>query len=206
MKTDNQREVAIYGAGGHGKVVHNILRLCGLEATVIVDAAPPMPAYEGIPVEKDSGRVYQDLIVAIGNCGIRRKIAERVRAERFLTAVHPTAVIAPGVEIGEGSVVSALAVIQPCAEIGRHCIVNTSAVVEHDVKVSDFVHVASGATVCGGVEIGEGSWIGAGSVVRQGIKIGKDCMIGAGSVVVSDIPDGVTAFGNPCRVRKQEKS
>ena len=35
----------------------------------------------------------------------------------------------------------------------------------------------------------------------QFLNIGKDCMIGAGSVVVSDIPGGVTAFGNPCRVK-----
>ena len=41
--------------------------------------------------------------------------------------------------------------------------------------------------------------------VDECLNIGKDCMIGAGSVVVKDIPDGVTAYGNPCRVRTKEK-
>ena len=42
--------------------------------------------------------------------------------------------------------------------------------------------------------------MGAGSVVRQGISIGQTSLIGVGSVVVKDVPDGVKAFGNPCRV------
>ena len=37
--------------------------------------------------------------------------------------------------------------------------------------------------------------------VDECLNIGKDCMIGAGSVVVKDIPDGVTAYGNPCKVK-----
>ena len=37
--------------------------------------------------------------------------------------------------------------------------------------------------------------------VDECLNIGKGCMIGAGSVVVKDIPDGVTAYGNPCRVK-----
>ena len=42
--------------------------------------------------------------------------------------------------------------------------------------------------------------MGVGSCVIQGINIGKNCFIGAGSVVVSDIPDNVVAYGNPCKV------
>ena len=37
--------------------------------------------------------------------------------------------------------------------------------------------------------------------VDECLNIGKGCMIGAGSVVVKDIPDGVTAYGNPCKVK-----
>jgi acetyltransferase-like isoleucine patch superfamily enzyme len=48
--------------------------------------------------------------------------------------------------------------------------------------------------------VGEGTWIGAGAVVIPGIRIGKNCIIGAGSVVVKDIPDGVKAYGNPCKI------
>lgn len=50
------------------------------------------------------------------------------------------------------------------------------------------------------VVIGDDVWIGGGSVVMPGIRIGNGVTIGAGSVVTKDVPDGVLAFGNPCRV------
>ena len=193
--------VVLYGAGGHSKVVAEVLRCMGVPVSCIVDDNPVADEYDGIPV-RDALDSYGNLSVSIGNCSIRRKIVEKVHAESFFTAIHPTAIIAPGVRIGEGSVICAGAIIQPGATIGRHCIINTRSVVEHDVNVGDFVHVASGATVCGAVCIGEGTWVGAGSVVKQCIKIGRDSMIGAGSVVVKDIPDRVVAYGNPCTIRK----
>jgi acetyltransferase-like isoleucine patch superfamily enzyme len=53
------------------------------------------------------------------------------------------------------------------------------------------------------VHIGARSWIAAGSVVMPGVRIGADTIVGAGSVVTEDVPSGVIAVGNPCRVIKQ---
>ncbi|MBQ4037358.1 MAG: sugar O-acetyltransferase [Clostridia bacterium] len=50
------------------------------------------------------------------------------------------------------------------------------------------------------VRIGKNCWIGAGAVIVPGVTIGDDVVIGAGSVVTRDIPSGVVAVGNPCRV------
>ena len=50
------------------------------------------------------------------------------------------------------------------------------------------------------VRIGNNVWIGAGAVILPGITIGDDIVIGAGSIVTKDIPAGVVAVGNPCRV------
>ena len=50
------------------------------------------------------------------------------------------------------------------------------------------------------VRIGSNCWIGAGCIIVPGGTIGDDTVIGAGSVVTKDIPSGVVAFGNPCRV------
>ncbi len=55
------------------------------------------------------------------------------------------------------------------------------------------------------VEIGENVWIGGNSIICPGVKIGKNSVIGAGSVVVKDIPEGVLAAGNPCKVIKEIK-
>ena len=50
------------------------------------------------------------------------------------------------------------------------------------------------------IRIGKNCWIGAGAVILPGVTIGDNSVIGAGSVVTKDIPEGVVAFGNPCRV------
>ena len=53
------------------------------------------------------------------------------------------------------------------------------------------------------VHIGENVWIGAGSIILPGVSIGKNTVIGAGSVVTRDLPEGVLAVGNPCRVIRE---
>ena len=53
------------------------------------------------------------------------------------------------------------------------------------------------------VHIGKNCWLGAGVIVMPGVTIGDNTVIGAGSVVTKDIPSGVVAVGNPCRVLRQ---
>jgi maltose O-acetyltransferase len=53
------------------------------------------------------------------------------------------------------------------------------------------------------IRIGDGCWIGAGALVMPGVTIGDGVTIGAGSIVTRDVPAGVLAFGQPCRVRRE---
>lgn len=192
-------ETTLYGAGGHCKVVIDILESEGRKINYIVDDNPSDSIFMSYPCVVPQ-KYYNNVIVTIGNCKVRKSIVKKITCGHYETAIHPSAIISRHSVIGEGSVVMQGVIIQSCARVGNHCILNTKSSVGHDVTIQDFVHVASGATICGGAEVGECSWIGAGSVVKQGIKIGKNCMIGAGSVVVKDIPDNVVAFGNPCRI------
>ena len=61
------------------------------------------------------------------------------------------------------------------------------------------------STLCGNVHVGNDSQVCAGSVVIQGIHIGSNTTVGAGSVVVKDVPDGVVAYGNPCKVVRENR-
>jgi maltose O-acetyltransferase len=53
------------------------------------------------------------------------------------------------------------------------------------------------------IRIGSDVWVGGGAIICPGVKIGSKSVIGAGSVVTRDIPDGVFAAGNPCRVIRE---
>ena len=67
--------------------------------------------------------------------------------------------------------------------------------------IGNNVWIGGGAIIMPGVTIGNSIVIGAGS----GVTIGEGCVIGAGSVVTKDIPDNVIAYGNPCKVVRENK-
>ena len=186
----------LYGASGHAKVIIDILEANGEKIDFIVDDNPSLTELLGYEVRRNTGE-YDEAIISIGSCEIRKKLVEGLKVGKYSTAVHPSAVVSPRATIDEGSVVMQGAIVQSCTKIGKHCIVNTAASVDHDCEIGDFVHVAPHATVLGGVKVGEGSWIGAGSVIKQYITIGKNCMIGAGAVVLHDVPDEATVVGVP---------
>lgn len=188
----------LYGASGHAKVVMDILRANNITIEGVVDDNPNLTELCGVPVLHNANRL-SPLIISIGNCGIRKMIAEKLNC-KFGMAIHPSAIISESASIGEGSVVMAGAVINAEAKIGKHCIVNTKASVDHECVIGDFCHIAPGCIISGDVHIGEETWVGVGTTIIQGVHVGKNCFIGAGSVIVRNIPDNSKAYGVPCRV------
>lgn len=67
----------------------------------------------------------------------------------------------------------------------------------------DPVERRSGIELARPIRIGDGVWLGGGVIVCPGVSIGENAVIGAGSVVTRDVPAGVLAVGNPCRVVRE---
>lgn len=98
---------------------------------------------------------------------------------------------------------------------------NLTVVDDADIYIGDNVMIAPNVTIATAahpicpelremvyqynlaVHIGNRVWIGAGAIILPGVTIGDDTVIGAGSVVTKDIPAGVVAVGNPCRVMRE---
>lgn len=196
------KDMYLYGASGHAKVIIDILKSQGKDILGLIDDNLSINELLDYPVYHEIGSL-SSLIISIGDNKTRKKIAEQLSNVRFETASHISAILSTNCKIKEGTVVMQGAIIQSCSEIGKHCIINTCALVDHDCKIYDYVHISPHATVCGNVIIGEGTWIGAGTIIIPGLKIGEWSIIGAGSVVTEDIPDNVLAFGNPCKVIKK---
>jgi acetyltransferase EpsM len=193
------RRIVIAGAGAQGAIVADILERAGTPSIGFVDDTPGKNVLGTIDelrtIEHDA------IVIAIGDNRLRRGLAEKLAGERLATAIHPFTSIAASARIGDGSMISAGVVVQPRAFVGRSVILNTKASVDHDSVIGDFVHIAPGATIGASVRIGEETLIAAGATVVSGITIGARSIIGAGAVVVRDVPDDVTAFGVPARVR-----
>jgi len=195
--------INLFGASGHAKVVMDIIKAQGDEVGCLYDDAPHCEEIHGHSVYKAGDvAVCGPLIVSIGGNAIRKKIVENLQCA-FGLAIHPTAIVSPSAEIGEGSVVMQGAILQTCVSVGRHCIVNTGVSVDHECVLGDYVHLSPHSTLCGNVHVGEGTWIGAGATIIQGVNIGRWSVVGAGTVVTKDIPDGVVAVGNKCHIIKE---
>lgn len=198
--------MTVLGAGGHAKVVLDTARKAGktISCALDDDTEKHHSEFAGTMI---NGSISQDLIsdtavIAIGNNADRRRIDGVVSPVRWETLIHPSAVVANDVEIGEGAVIMAGAIIQPGARIGRHTIINTGACVDHDCRIGDFVHIAPNCSLAGEVVIDEGVELGIGSSVINRVSIGAWSVVGAGSTVTEDIPARSTAFGSPAKVRR----
>ena len=200
------KEVIVIGAGGHGKVIADIIIKSGDRVIGFLDDGCTEKNILGYPIlgKTEDCLKYKDkeFFVAIGNNTVRKKISEKYNMLKFYTAIHPSAVIAMDVEIGEGSCVMAGVVINTSARIGKHCIINSGSVVEHDNKLADFVHLSPGAVLCGTVSVGECTHIGGGATVKNNTNISGDTVIGVGAAVVKDIDISGVYCGVPARIVK----
>lgn len=196
------KKVVIIGAGGHGRVVADIVDACGDEVIGFLDNDLSISNVNLIGPSSDAIKYCKDeieLFVAIGNCKVREKIMNSLQDAKWYTAIHPSAVISPSAVIGEGTCVMPNAVINNSAVIGKGVIVNTCASVDHDDVIGDFVHVACGARLAGTVTVGNCTWIGIGSTISNNVSVCSNLMIGAGTVVVKDITEEGTYVGVPAR-------
>lgn len=210
------RTFYIFGGGGHGKVVADLIRAVGCEIAGYVDQDR---AKMGVIVEPGGAMVVamqaellaflsrrhrlpgsaDAVVLAFGDGHTRLQLLEEIGDELCPTLVHPTAFVSPSARIGAGSVVLPGAIVNASATIGRAVIINSGAIIEHDCQIGDGAHISPHATMCGSVRVGARSWIGAGSTVIQGIDIGNDTIVGAGATIIRSVPDAITIVGNPGR-------
>jgi sugar O-acyltransferase (sialic acid O-acetyltransferase NeuD family) len=139
---------------------------------------------------------------SVASTSRRQNVYDRFTREgyRFAAVVHPSAIVALEMQLGDGVQILAGAVLQPGSVIGSNAVINTGAIVDHDCALGAHVHISPRAVLSGGVRVGAGAHIGTGASVIQGISIGAGSIVGAGAVVVSDVPSGVTTLGVPAKV------
>ena len=201
--------IVVLGAGGHAKVVIELIRSQGrYEIAALLDADVTPREVLGLPVSGGDDRLAElhaagiiHAFVALGGNRLRLKVAERVRALGFtlVNAISPAAVVSPSARLGVGVAIMAGAVINAETRIDDLAIVNTGACIDHDCILGEACHVAPGAALAGGVRVGALAFLGVGTAAIPGVRIGAGTTIGAASCVVTDIPPGVLALGTPAR-------
>lgn len=203
--------MVIVGAGGHGKVVLEILLAARQYKPVgFLDADPALTdSYVcAIPVLGSINAIatlrrqrIRRAVVAIGDNRTRLHYASLLAEQgiELVNAIHPAAFVAPTATLGRNVVVAAKAAVGIESHLGDSVIVNTSAVVDHECDIGAGAHVCPGAALAGRVRIGSGAFIGAGARVIQCRAVGDYATVGAGAVVIRDVPNEATVVGVPAR-------
>ncbi len=208
--------IVIIGAGGHGRVVLDILVQAGqYEVAGFADSNPSLHGrrMDGVPILGDLeavGRLRAEgqidgAVVAIGDNGVRRAFAARIErmGVPLVNAVHPSANLARNVTLGRNVVIAAGVLVCAHCQIGDSVILNTGCIVDHESMIGTAAHVCPGARLAGRVTVESGAFIGIGATVIQNIRIGCEAVVGAGAVVIRDVGPMSTVVGVPARpVRK----
>lgn len=205
--SEQDRPIVIIGYSGHAYVVIDALQLDGKRVTAYCDQEsksnnPFNLTYLGKEKDAIEQLPQYDYFASVGDNIIRRKICDFVASvinRPPITVIHPRALVAASVSVGQGVLIAGGAILNALAVIGNGSICNTGSIVEHECVIGEYVHIAPGAVLCGNVRVGDNTFVGANAVIRQGITIGSNVLIGAGSVVTKDVPDGTQVVGNPAR-------
>lgn len=147
-------------------------------------------------------------VCAVGTASLRKRLWDRLADRTNLspaTLVDPAAIIGKDCKIGEGCILCAGTILAIGAKTGRHCILNLACVLGHDAVLGGFCTLHPRVDLSGNTRVGDCTDIGAGALVRDEVTIGNNCIIGMGSLVTKDIPDGVVAYGSPCRVVRENR-
>lgn len=208
--------VAIFGAGGLGAVVYDIL-VAGrrYEPALFVDRSPTAALSQGAKLEiiaaDDAAqelrtRGIRHVVVAIGISRDRTSVAAALEVEGFelVSAIHPSSSIAPKAALGRAIIIGPRATLCVHACVGDLAVISTGSIVEHDNRIGKGAFLHPAVRLAGGVEIGSYAVLGIGACVIPGRKIGEFARVEPGSVVIRDVLPGDTVGGVPAISRVAE--
>ncbi len=192
----------LIGAGGHAAVLVELASVLGKTILgFIALEETQVPGFPHIPYLGDDSYLTENyareaikLINGVGAISVpknhhRDKLFSHYKNKGYLfeTLVHPSAIVASNVKLGEGVQVMAGAIIQPNVTIGQNTIINTGASLDHDCQIGRHVHIAPRATLSGNVKVADYVHIAVGATLIQGLVIGESAMIRAGATIITDI-------------------
>jgi sugar O-acyltransferase (sialic acid O-acetyltransferase NeuD family) len=200
----NSQELIVFGGGGHGKSVIDLIRASGIYHIhgVLDDGIEPGTSIMGVQVlggrQKLAELHSQGIRQAVNAVGGIGDITSRIRVFQLLaengfvcpSIGHPSAVVEPSARIAPGVQIFPHAYVGSEADVGFGVLINTGAIVSHECKLDDYTNISPGAILAGDVKIGKSSLIGMGVTVNLGVTIGENSRIGNSAIVKSDVAEG----------------
>ena len=207
------KKILIAGTGGFAKEVLCLIDDLGLLDNVEAFIEPdfifenyskPLNIH-GIPVKPYSFLEPKKhlVTVAIGESKVREKIVTEQLPiyTKYITLIHPTAIISKWNQIGEGAIICAGTIITCDVTIGRFAHLNLQTTIGHDCVIGDYFTTAPNVNISGNCSIDKHVYFGTASVIKQGLSVAKNTTIGMGAIVTKDIREESQIWvGNPAKI------
>lgn len=202
--------IYIVGAGTYGEAMFELAEILGYEVKGFYDENENKlhNLIMGIEVIgkfsdlSDTEIKNKQFIVAIGNNEIRSDIMSKINRYNgeTPTLIHPTAIISPSAEIGNGVYIQANVYIWTKVMIDDFCIISPGVVIAHHTSVGKACLISTLTGVGASIKIAEKVFIGMGCTIVTGIScIVESSIIGAGAVVINNIDRSGTYIGVPAK-------
>jgi len=201
-KEYNTNALIVYGGGGHGKAVIELIRALniyeiagilddGIETDTEIMGIPVFGGQEVLPEAFDRGiRLAVNAVGGIGDIKIRSIVFSKLLEKGFEcpSIIHHKAFVEPSAEINSGVQIFPHAYIGSEVKINFGAIINTGAIISHDCVLDDHVNISPGAILAGMVHVEKGVLIGMGVTVNLGVNIGEGTRIGNGATIKGEVP------------------
>ena len=195
--------VLVYGAGGHGKTLVELIKSMHIYHVVGVvdDHVPAQTLIAGVPVLGTADilaecyqrgmRLAVNGVGGIGNVGVRLQVFEILAKQHFTcpAIVHPSAWVEDSAVLDAGVQVLAHAYVGSDAHVGFGSVLNVGVCFSHDVVVGKVTNFSPGATLGGNVVVGDYTQVGMNASINLGVKVGSRARIGNGATVKADVAD-----------------
>ncbi len=145
----------------------------------------------------DTYKIAEDdwFVIGISDVKFRRKMYEKMKSRggKFINIIHPTAIVAGDVVMGEGNIINPYCIIGPNVKIGDFNLLTSQSVISHD-SVLGTNNILSTALLCGHVRVGDDNAFGIRSTVIPHLTIGSSNTIQAGMIVDRNVDDNSVVF------------
>lgn len=134
-------------------------------------------------------------VLALGNYQVKRRIVDEIKAKggKFITLIHPTAIIAKTATIGEGNILDPFTIIGPNVKLGDFNLLTSQSIISHDSIVGNYNFFAT-SLLCGYNHIGNDNYFGIRATTLPEIVVGDRNIIQAGMIVDKNTGDDTTIF------------